>query len=60
MSEEPEPTDNETYAVVLRMAAKLMAMKALKARRRSVVDGENWLFYACWADTLAEEYEAKP
>lgn len=54
-----EPTDNETYAVALRVAAKLMAHKALKERRKSQMTGENWLTHAAYADTLAEEYEAK-
>jgi len=51
---------NETYAAALRIAAKLMAFKALKTRRSDVSKAEGWLTHAVFADALAEEYEAKP
>ena len=38
------------------MSAKTL-FKALKLRRTQVVEAENWLTHAAFADLLAEEYE---
>lgn len=47
----------ETYAVALRIAAKLMAFKALNRIRENKTAGTNWLLHGNAANCLAEEYE---
>ncbi len=53
-----DPSNAETYAVALRIAAKLMAFKALKRSKLFPQYGANWLNAATAADILADEYES--
>ena len=53
-----DPSNAETYAVALRIAAKLMAFKALKRSKLFPEFGANWLNAATAADILADEYES--
>lgn len=55
---EPEPSNTETYAVVLRMAAKLLAWKAARQRVRTT-DCDSLLRSAAECIILADFYEAK-
>jgi hypothetical protein len=52
-----DPSNAETYAVALRIAAKLMAFKALKRSKLVPQFGANWLNAATAAELRADEYE---
>lgn len=54
---EEETTDAEVKAMVLHMAAKLMAEKALAYRWSDATSADKWLLGAAYARRLAEIWE---
>lgn len=59
MKIEEEATDAEVKAMVLHMAAKLMAERAMELRWSDSTPAEKWLLSAAYARRLAEIWEEK-